>query len=312
MSISEQQKNHDAFSGKVLIVDDEPQVLRMLGEAVGAFGFEHALAEDGQQALKILEKDPSYSVIITDMTMPSMNGMELLKHINKNYQGIAVIVVSGYTELYNYTDVIRAGASDFISKPFNIDELEAKLNRVIREQLLTKKLEYLSLCDVLTDLYNRRCFDMKLHEEIPRAHRQGYPVFLALIDIDKFKKYNDQEGHQAGDRVLQFIGENLKKCTRENVDWSFRYGGDEFAVIIPYTTTEQALLIAERIITQYREGNFSDTSLSVGLAQFVRNNEKSWEEDINDLVRRADKALYKAKSAGGNKVSSDASVPLPK
>jgi diguanylate cyclase (GGDEF)-like protein len=229
--------------------------------------------------------------------------------VKEEYPQIEVIVITGHAETHGYTDVIRAGASDFITKPFGMDELEAKISRVIREQSLVRKLEHLSMCDMLTDLYNRRCFEIKLHEEVPRAHRQGYPVFLALLDVDRFKEYNDQYGHQAGDRVLQGLGSILVQCTRENVDWCFRFGGDEFAIIIPYATVAQVGQIADRIQERYgQEPRYAPTSLSIGLAQFQRHPGTSWSEDVADLVARADKALYSGKEQGGERIIADPSL----
>ncbi|MFZ5775097.1 MAG: diguanylate cyclase domain-containing protein [Thermodesulfobacteriota bacterium] len=295
---------------RLLLVDDDPYVLSLLEAAVTGFGYACETAPDGETAVEKLKTAP-YTIVITDMTMPGIDGMELLRHIKSEYPRIEVIVITGYTERYTYTDVIRTGASDFLAKPFNADELEAKISRVIREQRLIQKLEHLSMCDVLTDLFNRRCFDMKLHEEIPRAHRQGYPVFLALFDVDGFKEYNDLHGHQAGDRVLQDIGRIMTHSTRENVDWCFRFGGDEFAAIIPYATIEQVGQIVERILSRYRERpEYADTSLSAGLAQFVRHPGRSWPEDLADLVARADKALYQSKEKGGNQMVADPSVPI--
>lgn len=310
MTTGDKKQESTECKNKILVVDDDPSILKLLGSILSTIGYDFDTAGDGIIAVEKLEKK-NFSVVITDMTMPNMDGMDLLKHIRNNYPWIDVIVVTGYTETYTYTDVIKAGASDFISKPFNNDELEAKLKRVVREQQLIRKLEHLSMCDVLTDLYNRRCFDAKMQEEIPRAHRQGYTVFLAVLDIDKFKDYNDAFGHPAGDVVLQAVGEIIEHSTRENVDWCFRYGGDEFAIIIPYTTIEQVLQIAERILQKYREKEFSSTTLSIGLAQFVRHPGKSWPEDIEDLILRADTALYKGKNEGGDKVVCDSSVPIP-
>lgn len=289
------------FRSHILIADDDPLILSLLEASVEAFGYRCTTARDGQEAIKALARD-DFAIVITDMTMPRLDGMALLKHVREHYPRIDVIVVTGYTETFSYTEVIRAGASDFISKPFNIDELEAKICRVAREQKLIRQLEHLSMCDVLTDLYNRRCFDIKLHEEVPRAHRQGYPIFLALIDVDGFKAYNDKYGHQAGDVMLQAIGHSLIRCTRENVDRSFRYGGDEFAVIVPYASLDQVLRIAERILQHHRDHHPPDTGLSIGLAQFVRHPERSWDEDIEDLIRRADRALYASKKKHGNQV----------
>ena len=293
---------------RILLVDDDPFIIEMLKSAMTALGHAFDTATDGEQAQTKL-KQGDFTLVLTDLTMPRCDGMELLKHIREEYPGIEVIVITGHAEIHGYTDVIRAGASDFITKPFCMDELEAKVSRVIREQTLIRKLEHLSMCDMLTDLYNRRCFEMKLHEEVPRAHRQGYPVYLALLDVDRFKEYNDQYGHQAGDRVLQAIGSILVQCTRENVDWCFRFGGDEFAIIIPYATVAQVGQIAARIQERYgHESRFASTSLSIGLAQFLRHPGSSWAEDIAELVARADKALYSSKEQGGNRVIADSSL----
>ena len=296
---------------RILLVDDDPFILEMLKGAMVALDHAFDTAMDGEVA-KAKLKQGDFTMVLTDLTMPRYDGMQLLKHIKEEYPQIEVIVITGHAETYGYTDVIRAGASDFITKPFGLDELEAKVSRVIREQTMIRKLEHLSMCDMLTNLYNRRSFELKLHEEVPRAHRQGYPVFLALIDVDRFKEYNDQHGHPAGDRVLQDIGKILVQCTRENVDWCFRFGGDEFAIIIPYATVAQVVQIADRVEERYgHEPRYSSTSLSIGLAQFVRHPDYAWEEDMVDLVARADKALYTAKEQGGNRVIADASLSCP-
>ena len=293
---------------RILLVDDDSFILEMLKSAMVALGHAFDTAMDGEEA-KAKLKQGEFTMVLTDLTMPRCDGMQLLKHIKEEYPQTEVIVITGHAEIYGYTDVIRAGASDFITKPFVMDELEAKISRVIREQTLIRKLEHLSMCDMLTDLYNRRCFEMKLHEEVPRAHRQGYPVYLALLDVDRFKEYNDQYGHQAGDRVLQDIGRILVQCTRENVDWCFRFGGDEFAIIIPYATVAQVGQIAARIQERYgHESRYASTSLSIGLAQFIRHPGCSWPEDIAALVAHADKALYSSKEQGGNRVIADSSL----
>jgi two-component system, cell cycle response regulator len=289
---------------KILIVDDDPFILELLGIFISSFGHEFAAAEDGLQAVELLKKE-EYTIVITDMKMPRMDGMQLLKHIKETYPGIDVIVVTGYTGSFSYTDVIKAGASDFISKPFNADELEAKINRIIREQMIVRELEHISMYDALTNLFNRRNFDQKLWEEVHRAHRQGYDIYLALVDVDKFKDYNDSFGHQAGDKLLQSVGRILIDCVRENVDWNFRYGGDEFAIIIPQTTREQVIHVAERILQHYQECNFTKTSLSIGLARFIRSGDRSWQEDISDMITRTDRALYLAKSRGRNQIVHD-------
>lgn len=289
---------------KILLVDDDPSILKILSELMASFGYESATARSGFDAIEKLEQD-FFNIVLTDMVMPGMDGMELLKYIHSNYPDIKVIITSGYDRTFSYTDVIRAGASDFISKPFNSDELEAKINRVVREIELMHQLELLSISDVLTGLYNRRYFNTKILEEVQRAHRQNHDLFLAMLDVDNLKDINDKYGHPAGDKLLQSVGVTIEHCIRENVDWPFRYGGDEFCVILTQVSQDQALMTTERFIQSFDEKKMPLTGLSIGLARFIRSKEKKWSEDIADLVRRADIAMYKAKETGRNRVVVD-------
>ncbi|MEN8142169.1 MAG: diguanylate cyclase [Thermodesulfobacteriota bacterium] len=292
-------QNNTPAPVKILIVDDDPLVLELLGISINSFGFEHVAANNGREALKIL-KQQEFTIVITDMMMPEVDGMQLLEHVTSTHPQTAVIVVTGYTGTFSYMDVIRAGASDFISKPFNSDELEAKINRILREYKLINKLERLSNCDPLTELYNRRFLNNRAKEEFYRADRQGYDIFLIMLDVDNFKSFNDQYGHQEGDNVLIKLSEILRQSTRTDVDLVFRYGGDEFAIITPYISREQIGMVADRIIASFNEQNFAETGISLGIAEFKRGNDDLGQE-ITALFKRADLALYKAKEHGGNR-----------
>ncbi len=304
MTISDDNNKPVDDPKKILLVDDDPSVLSLLELFISSFGYESVSAEDGQQAINLLDSI-SFDIVISDVVMPEIDGMGLLSHIQKFYPNIDVIMATGYSDTISYTDVIKAGASDFIAKPFSRDELEAKLNRILREQKVIRELERLSTCDSLTSLYNRRYFDIKLWEEAHRAHRQEYPLFLAMVDVDRFKKYNDQFGHQAGDNVLQSIGRVISNTTRKNVDQNYRYGGDEFTIILPQTSMDQASQIAHRIVSSYRELRFGTTDLSIGLARFIRHGGKSWNDDISNLITRADKAMYQAKTSPDSQIIVD-------
>jgi len=170
---------------------------------------------------------------------------------------------------------------------------------------MVSQLEILSISDGLTQIFNRRHFDIKIWEEVHRADRQGHDVFLLLLDVDNFKRYNDQLGHQAGDRLLQSIGAIMKSCIRENVDWAFRFGGDEFSILLTQITMEQALMTGRRILQKFAEQNFLESGLSIGMARFVRHQNNPWETDIADLIGRADKTLYTAKNLGKNQICVD-------
>lgn len=233
--------------------------------------------------------------------MPRMNGIELTKRIKTDFEDIDVVVVTGYQEEYKYTDVIEIGASDFISKPFNINELEAKINRIIRERELRAELKRLSIRDGLTSLYNRRYFDENLKREAIRAFRQHYGLFLLLVDVDNFKVYNDQLGHQKGDDLLKELARLMMFYSRDNVDSVYRYGGDEFAVIIPHAKHEQAMLVAKRLRNKFNKSNLGPASLSIGMAQ-LEGELNTLEQDLETLLRIADQHLYLAKNNGGDQI----------
>lgn len=279
----------------ILLVDDDPAILSLMETMVSTLGFVAQSARDGREAMDFLSAE-KFEIVITDIKMPRIDGLELLAHIQQFYPQTGVIVVTGYADSVTYTDVIRAGAADFIAKPYIRDELEAKINRLTREQGTIKELERLSTFDSLTDLFNRRQFDVTLWAEAHRAHRQGYPLFVAMLDVDRFKAYNDTYGHRAGDNVLQSIGRVIERCTRLNVDTGYRYGGDEFALIIPQADSDQVLLIAARIKELYGDLGFGETGISIGTAPFVRQPGHSWSQDIEALVARADRAMYCAKN----------------
>ena len=185
-------------------------------------------------------------------------------------------------------DVINAGASDFIKKPFGIEELEAKIRRLITERNLRKELNRLSITDSLTDLYNQRHFYSRLKEEVVRADRQKHPLSLILLDLDNFKKYNDNFGHLAGDEILRKAGEIIRSCIRDGVDSGYRYGGDEFAVILIDADIDIAKEIGARIeIAFINEG---DITVSTGYSRFSNG------MSVRELVSEADRELYKAKT----------------
>ncbi len=291
-----ENQNSATVEERILIVDDDPLVLEHLDIAVRSFGFVCVKANNGREAMAILEKE-WFSIVVTDMVMPEIDGMQLLEHIKSHYPETSVIVVTGYTGTFSYVDVIGAGASDFILKPFNTDELEAKINRIMREREMLRKLEFLSSCDPLTGLYNRRHMDKKIREEVHRAARQDYPVFLMLADVDNFKSYNDDFGHQKGDQLLIRVAEILKNCTRTDVDLVFRHGGDEFAILTPQVNAAQVARVGERIIATFDKEALGKTGLSLGAAEFARTNDKL-EKDVFAMFSRADKALYRAKEEG--------------
>jgi len=282
----------------VLSVDDDRDLRDLLHELISDMGLLSVTAVDGMDALEKMEEE-QFDIVITDINMPRLNGIGLIKRVAAEYIDTDVIAITGFQTEYNYTDIIALGASDFISKPININEFEAKIKRIVRERNMRSELRRLSTCDALTGLYNRRYLDENLRNEAIRASRQHYDLYLLLIDIDNFKIYNDKYGHQQGDRLLKELAEIISRNIRNNVDSGYRYGGDEFAVTVLHANPRQALMVAERFCKEYNEKNLLPTSLSIGIAK-LKNSSNNLEQDLDDMIREADQALYLAKNNGGN------------
>jgi diguanylate cyclase (GGDEF)-like protein len=288
-------------SGVILIVDDDRPVREALSVVVSSLGYHSLIAADGLEAKKIL-KEKKCDIVLCDLVMPRMDGMELLKHILKHHFDTDVIIATGHNKKIRYADVIRAGALDFIKKPIDQAELEAKLARAIRERRMIRKLETLSMSDGLTSLLNRRAYDQRFPDEVERAHRQSYPLFLALLDVDNFKVYNDTYGHSEGDKILITLGKVLNEYTRNSVDLCFRLGGDEFVILLPQTTITQAKEIIERVMFNFSDVNANQATLSIGIVACRRNDKLDLKDDIHGMQKQADQAMYDAKSSGKNRI----------
>ena len=284
----------------ILCVDDNRGIRELLQVIVAGLGHNSVTAMDGIEALGRL-KDNTFDIVITDLKMPRMDGIELIKKIRTDFNHVDVIAITGYQMTYKYTELIALGASDFISKPFKVNELEAKISRIIRERELRAELEWLSNRDGLTGLHNRRSFDSSLKHEASRALRQNYSLYLLLIDLDGLKACNDEYGHQQGDKLLIELGKIILSNVRKSVDSAYRYGGDEFAIILPHANRQQALMVAERLLVKYNNRDLSPSSLSIGLAKLDGSLE-TLQQDLESLIGNADQALYCAKANGGNRV----------
>ena len=283
----------------ILIVDDDELVRMTISVLVGSLGYHCLVAGDGIEALAVLQSTP-VDLVLSDIVMPGMDGLELLAQIRENYKDTDVIISTGFHEKASYAEVIKAGAIDFIKKPIDQAELEAKLARAIRERGMMRELEMQSRQDGLTSILNRRSFDESFPGEVERAFRQEYPLMLAIIDVDNFKEYNDQNGHLKGDEVLISLAQILKECTRDSVDLCFRLGGDEFAVLLPQATANQGTEIVQRILLSFLERNYGTTTLSIGLVSCKRDKSVPRAEDEMAIKNRADMAMYEAKQGGKN------------
>ncbi|MCP4671662.1 MAG: diguanylate cyclase [Desulfobacula sp.] len=292
----------------ILVVDDDEAVKESVEEYLTILKYNVQTAANALDALETL-KDFHADIVITDIMMQGMDGLELTKKIKAKYDA-DVMVMTGYSAEYSYEEAVKAGASDFIFKPFKFEELDLRLTRVLREveikkervKLLTK-LEKLAITDGLTKLYNSRHFFDEIKTEIKRYNRYSRDLSLLILDIDFFKKYNDTWGHLEGDKVLMQIGKTIKSCMR-SMDSAYRYGGEEFAILLPETGIEEACVVGTRIqdnisahIFEPEPGKKQSINVSIGATELVDG------EDFTTFIKRADKALYKSKDTGRNKLS---------
>lgn len=289
MKIIETVTEEEILHKRVLIVDDEDMFRVMLRSFVQSLGYVCVEAESARAALELLKKT-SFPIIISDIVMPEMDGLELLRIIKKKYSDTDVLIITAFDNNYSPMKVVQAGASDFLAKPFSLDQLGARLHKIEMERVLRKKLYFRAITDELTDLYNRRYFYQKLKRETERAKRQGHPLSIIMLDVDQFKAFNDRYGHLEGDALLRTVAGVLQFSVRQHVDSVFRYGGDEFVVILPEADETTATVIGNRIKKKFVETAPGKVSLSLGVAEFED------QLDVEAFINLADKKLYKEKS----------------
>lgn len=293
---------------KILIIDDDAGVRDSMQEFIKDSGYDIYTASSAEEALELL-KSEIVDVVITDIILTGMDGLELTDLIKHNYD-IDVIVMTGYSEKFSYEDAITKGASDLVFKPIRYRELMLRLKRVLKERQLSidrakmlKTLEKLAITDGLTRLYNLRHFYKQLEIEIDRCNRYGHSLALLLLDIDHFKMCNDTYGHLEGDKVLVRLGQIIKVCLR-TMDSAYRYGGEEFTIILPETTGKEAKNVAERINASVESERFTteagedfSITISTGVTEYFK------EEQLSTFIHRADQAMYKSKAKGRNRIS---------
>ncbi len=280
----------------VLVVDDEENIRSGLVSLLEAWGYQGSGVESAEAALDEL-RHSTPDIVIADIRMPGMDGIQLLRAVKAQMSDADFIMITGYDADYSYLDVVEAGATDFIIKPFASEELRAKLQRILRERRLRQQLIDLSIRDGLTRLYNRRHFHLKLDEEVARARRQHRELTLVTLDVDELKRINDTRGHVEGDAVLVGLAGVLESLLRHHVDIPFRLGGDEFAALLIETTTAAGVAVAERIRDAVQRLGDASFTLSIGIAALSEG------EGGEALLRRADHALYRSKRSGGNRVT---------
>ncbi len=303
---------------RVLIVDDHPDNVEVLRARLEAMGYRTASAGDGEEALDKVHASPP-DLILLDVMMPRLDGNEVARRIkaDESLPFIPIIMQTALDSVENKVEGLGAGADDYITKPINFDELQARVRAMLRIKSLqdelkrrerdlasaNAKLTRIAVTDVLTGLYNRRHLEQRLREMFDHSLRLHEPLAVVMFDLDHFKSVNDTYGHQAGDEVLRGLAELLRQAVRE-IDRIGRYGGEEFMAILPGTVLDAAVTFAERARQEVEEHLFRCGSgtlrctLSCGVAAWPHPRISHRDE----LVKAADDALYVAKALGRNRV----------
>lgn len=312
--------NADAQRLKILVVDDDQFVLDMLKEILLAGQHLVFTATNAAKALQQLTPDAGIDLIISDMDMPGMSGLDLIRAIRKSNKTIPIIILTGNQEIRVAIEAMKKGANDYILKDENIEhtivisvENVMEMHRLRMENLrlvddLARKnheLERLALLDGLTGVANRRYFDRMIQQEWSRALREQTQISIIMIDVDYFKKYNDAYGHQQGDFCLQQVAIALSAGLKRPSDFVARYGGEEFVAVLPDT----GLQVAESLSEAMRENVLKlaldhksskvcpHVTVSLGVACAIPGRESVHAE----LIKKADEALYAAKQDGRNR-----------
>jgi diguanylate cyclase (GGDEF)-like protein len=294
---------------KILVVDDEDNVRQVVADFLRLDGYEVCEASDGHAALEYLGRQ-QFDVVLTDLVMPQMDGLTFVTTALQHGYEAAYIMMTGFATWETAIDAMKLGAVDYLPKPFHLELLRLVVTRALEKRQLVVRAkqadvyEQLAHTDGLTELYNYRFFQQLLGIELSRARRFQRPLTLIMLDVDHFKSYNDMYGHPAGDQALRQLAKLLKRSSR-SYDLVARYGGDEFAIILPETGKSTAMEMAERIRSNVAETPIDGGSLvpdhrvtaSLGIASFPED-----AADESDLIRHADGALYHAKARGRDRL----------
>lgn len=294
----------------VLVADDDPVSLRLVEVALAKAGYNVISVTDGQQAWEWLQRPDGPRLAVIDWMMPGMSGLEICRRLRqrKDPRYVYVILLTARSDKEDLIQGLQAGADDFIRKPFNLPELEARLRSGLRivelqDRLLAaqRALEIRATHDYLTGLYNRQQILEVLQRELARSQREQKPLGVCVADIDHFKQINDTYGHHVGDAVLKEVAQRMRQSVRK-YDAVGRYGGEEFLLVLTNCGRDNAIRSAERVRRRISDeeilcyGLKLKTTISIG----VTATQAASPKDLDVLIRTADEALYEAKRKGRN------------
>lgn len=293
----------------ILIVDDMTSNIQVLANALQA-DYRIKVATSGERALEICQSASKPDLVLLDIMMPDIDGYDVCRQLKSapETSSIPVIFVTSLTDSSDEEKGLNVGAVDYITKPFHIPIVKARVRNHLSLKLKTDLLEEMSHIDGLTHIANRRNFDEMMEKETRRISRIPQPISMIMIDIDFFKPFNDNYGHGKGDECLIQVSRAMREVIKRPNDLLARYGGEEFAVILPETPLEGALKVAEQLRSAVESLNIphafsavtDHVTISLGVAS---GNEDEQTISVQQLLEQADQALYKAKHQGRNQVA---------
>jgi len=297
---------------KLLVVDDQPSNIEALYRT---FSPDHQvfMATSGERALAVCKDNPP-DLVLLDVVMPDMDGYEVCARLkaDSGTRDIPVIFVTSHDDADNETRGLDAGAVDFIAKPFNPRVARARVKTHLALKFQSDLLRQWVFVDGLTGVFNRRHFDSRLEAEYRISARNGSPLCVLMIDIDHFKRYNDHYGHQGGDDCLRQVAEGLQACLRRPGDLLARFGGEEFACLLPETDFAGAMALAQTMERQVRNLQIAHAGSAVGsvvtVSLGVAEKPSGRQGDPISLVRQADAQLYRAKHSGRGRACGEPQV----
>jgi two-component system cell cycle response regulator len=289
-----------ARSKRILVVEDDLDMARTLCDLLTEQGYQAETVLSGADAIaKVRELSPA--LVILDVGLPDQDGVEVaLELVNdRRTANLPVLFVSGHEDLAARVRACHLLNCDFLRKPYHEQELLARVERCLAESNLRLRLESDARIDELTGLGNPRLLDERLGVEAARRARYGTPLTILVMDLDGLKQINDKHGHLTGTAVLRAVGEAVRREIRET-DVAFRYGGDEFVVLLPHTGMADAMAFSDRLLGRIRKLRPCDigVSASIGVAAY----DDAIDDSIQAQLARADSATYAAKRLGGNRV----------
>ncbi len=284
----------------LLVVDDDEAVCQVMSLLLTDLGYAVVTETDARKALTLL-REGEFDVVMVDLVMPDLDGLELIDQIREHFNVLPILVVTAYGSAELTVDAMRRGATDFVTKPVDAPLLDLR----IRSAFDLEQTRRMANTDGLTGLYNHRHLQERLQQEIERAGRYGRPLSVIMADLDHFKSFNDTYGHPRGDELLIAVAGTLRQLSRAS-DILARYGGEEFTLVLPETSAEKALVLAERVrqcvaaleVTGplSRRGAETGVTLSLGVASLAAGSTKE------EVIEAADVALYRAKRDGRDRV----------